>query len=280
MDKGAIAPGTDPAATHESILADELEKLKEYKLKLKNDNSDYLAEHPELRTLLDGFISEVLLKHPSDIIKFGVQYFNQLRDPSLAGPTPVVVAGPSGVGKGTLINMLMSKYPNIFGFSVSHTTRQPRPGEENGVHYHFVEKSEMERGIAANEFIEYAHVHTNIYGTSVKGVEKVRNTGKICILDIDIQGVKNVKNSTLDCRYVFVMPPSVEELEGRLRKRATETEEKIKVRMANATGEIEYGETPGNFDSVLVNDDLDVTLRQFVDSLKGWYPEMNWDAMG
>jgi guanylate kinase len=87
---------------------------------------------------------------------------------------PLVLAGPSGAGKGTIIKALMDKYPTKFGFSVSHTTRAPRPGEEDGVHYHFVEKSKMENAINNDEFIEYAHVHTNIYGTSKLAVENVR----------------------------------------------------------------------------------------------------------
>lgn len=86
---------------------------------------------------------------------------------------PLVLAGPSGAGKGTVIKALMDKHPNVFGFSVSHTTRGPRPGEVNGVHYHFVDKAEMEEAIKRNEFIEYANVHTNIYGTSIKAVDSV-----------------------------------------------------------------------------------------------------------
>ena len=100
---------------------------------------------------------------------------------------PVVVCGPSGVGKGTLLNRLMAEHPEAFGFSVSHTTRQPRPGEVDGVHYHFVQKEDMEAGIQRGEFVEYAHVHSNMYGTSVKGVEDVRAAGKTCLLDIDVQ---------------------------------------------------------------------------------------------
>lgn len=89
------------------------------------------------------------------------------------GPLPIVVAGPSGVGKGTLIKLLMDKYPDLFGFSVSHCTRAPRPGEINGVHYNFVSVPEIEKAIENNEFIEYAQVHTNYYGTSIEAVEKV-----------------------------------------------------------------------------------------------------------
>lgn len=189
------------------------------------------------------------------------------------GPSPIVFAGPSGAGKGTIIKALMDQYPDKFGFSVSHTTRGPRPGEENGVHYNFVEKADMEAAIANHEFIEYAHVHTNIYGTSIKAVETVRSKGKICILDIDIQGVKLVKQSKLQCKYVFISPPSIDELEKRLRGRGTELEDKIQVRLTNAIGEMEYGNTDGNFDSIIINEDLNTAVEDIVKLLAVWYPD-------
>ena len=104
-----------------------------------------------------------------------------------ADQRPVVICGPSGVGKGTLLTRLMAEHPDSFGFSVSHTTRQPRAGEVDGVHYHFVKKEDMEAAITRGEFIEYARVHSNMYGTSVKAVEDVRAAGKTCLLDIDVQ---------------------------------------------------------------------------------------------
>lgn len=115
-------------------------------------------------------------------------------NPSLtgSGPRAVVVAGPSGVGKGTLINMLMEDMQDKFGFSVSHATRNPRPGEVNAVDYHFVTVSAMEAAIKNGEFIEYASVHGRYYGTSKKSVADVCEEGKVCILDIDVQGVKSV----------------------------------------------------------------------------------------
>ena len=183
----------------------------------------------------------------------------------------MVFAGPSGVGKGTIIKVLMEKYPTVFGFSVSHTTRAPRPGEENGVHYNFVEKSAMEAAIANNEFIEYANVHTNIYGTSIKAIENVQAQGKICILDIDIQGVKRVKASGLGCKYVFIDPPSVDELEKRLRGRGTETEEKIQIRLKNAMDELQFGHEEGNFDAIVVNDELERAVEKITQLLRGWY---------
>ena len=170
---------------------------------------------------------------------------------------PVVMCGPSGVGKGTLINRLMADFPGRFGFSVSHTTRAPRPGEEDGVHYNFVEKADMEADIAAGKFLEYAHVHENIYGTSLAAVEAVAEKGRVCVLDIDVQGAEIVKKSSLDAVFVFVSPPSMEELEARLRGRGTDKEESIQKRLANAAGEMAKTKVEGFFHAVIVNDDLD-----------------------
>jgi len=186
---------------------------------------------------------------------------------------PVVFAGPSGVGKGTIVSEIMKRYPTIFGFSVSHTTRNARPGEENGVHYNFVSKADMEAAIAKGEFIEHAHVHTNLYGTSFQAVEKVKNSGKICILDIDIQGVQSVKKSAIPCKYIFFAPPSMEELESRLRGRGTETEEKIQIRLKNAIEELNYGQQPGNFDAIIINSDLQTAIKETLSVLQSWYPE-------
>ena len=170
---------------------------------------------------------------------------------------PIVMCGPSGVGKGTLINRLMADFPGKFGFSVSHTTRAPRPGETDGVHYNFVEKSAMEADIADGKFLEHAHVHENIYGTSLAAVEAVATKGQVCVLDIDVQGAEIVKKSTLDALFVFIAPPSMEELEKRLRGRGTEKEESIQKRLANAAGEMAKTEVTGFFHLVIINDDLD-----------------------
>lgn len=172
-------------------------------------------------------------------------------------PRPLVVVGPSGVGKGTLIAMLQREFPDKFGFSVSHTTRAPRPGEVNGTHYNFVDKATMEREIAEGKFLEHAHVHQNIYGTSFAAVRAVSRQGKICLLDIDVQGAEAVKKSTLNAAYVFISPPSMDELERRLRGRGTEAEEAVLKRLENARTEMAKKDVPGFFDAVIVNDDLD-----------------------
>jgi len=189
-------------------------------------------------------------------------------------PRPVVICGPSGVGKGTLIELLQKKFPNgKFGFSVSHTTRKPRDGEENGVHYNFSTLDAMKGEIDEGKFVEYAEVHGNYYGTSVESVQSVQSNNLICLLDIDIQGAQNVKKSTLDAYYLFIAPPSMAELEKRLRGRGTESEEAMLKRLANAQGELDYG-TEDNFDCVLVNEDLEGTFESMVGVMRGWFPAL------
>jgi guanylate kinase len=153
--------------------------------------------------------------------------------------------------------MLQREFPDKFGFSVSHTTRAPRPGEVNGTHYNFVDKATMERDIADGKFLEHAHVHQNIYGTSFAAVRKVSKSGKICLLDIDVQGAELVKKSDLKAAYVFIAPPSMEELERRLRGRGTETEDAVLKRLENARTEMAKKDVDGFFDAVIVNDDVD-----------------------
>ncbi|XWS59144.1 hypothetical protein CRYUN_Cryun08bG0096800 [Craigia yunnanensis] len=170
---------------------------------------------------------------------------------------PVVISGPSGVGKGTLINLLMKEFPSMFGFSVSHTTRAPRGMEKNGVHYHFTERSVMEKDIKDGKFLEFASVHGNLYGSSIEAVEAVADSGKRCILDIDVQGAKSVRASSLDAVFIFICPPSMRKLEERLRSRRTETEEQILKRLRNAEAEIEQGKSAGIFDHMLYNDNLE-----------------------
>uniref|UniRef100_A0A5B6ZXM2 Guanylate kinase 1 n=1 Tax=Davidia involucrata TaxID=16924 RepID=A0A5B6ZXM2_DAVIN len=174
---------------------------------------------------------------------------------------PIVISGPSGVGKGTLISKLMEEYPSMFGFSVSHTTRAPRDKEKDGVHYHFTERSVMEKDIKDGKFLEFASVHGNLYGTSIEAVEVVADAGKRCILDIDVQGARSVRASPLEAIFIFICPPSFEELEKRLRARGTETEEQIQKRLRNARAELEQGQSPGLFDHILVNEDLEACYQ-------------------
>lgn len=141
----------------------------------------------------------------------------------------------------------------------------PRQGEEDGIHYHFSQKETVEKMINDGKFLESATYSGNVYGTSLESVESVNRDGKICVLDIEIEGVKQVKQKNLDLILIFIQPPNLEELEKRLRNRGTETEDSLKKRLDRAVIEIEYGKTPGNFDIVIVNDDLESSYKIFKD---------------
>ncbi|KAL4176026.1 hypothetical protein KRP22_000981 [Phytophthora ramorum] len=265
--------GAEQEATKalESLSFEELSLLNERKEALKKDHAAYVEAHPEIKTLLSGFMSALLLEKPQDVVAFAAEHFSAFKPPH-AELDPIVIAGPSGVGKGTLINLLLEQFPDTFGFSVSHTTRGPREGEVNGVAYHFTEKEKVLKEIEAGLFLEHAEVHGNVYGTSKRAVQDVQEKGKICILDIDIQGVQQVKKSGIRAKYLFIAPPSMDELEKRLRGRATETEDKIQLRVKNAAGEVAFGQQPGVFDSILVNKVVDDSFRELVVTLKQWYP--------
>nr|XP_033787713.1 guanylate kinase isoform X1 [Geotrypetes seraphini]XP_033787715.1 guanylate kinase isoform X1 [Geotrypetes seraphini]XP_033787716.1 guanylate kinase isoform X1 [Geotrypetes seraphini]XP_033787717.1 guanylate kinase isoform X1 [Geotrypetes seraphini] len=175
----------------------------------------------------------------------------------MAGPRPVVLSGPSGAGKSTLLKRLLQDHEGVFGFSVSHTTRKPRPREVNGKDYHFVTRNDMQKAIDAGEFLEYAEFSGNMYGTSKAAVRMVQAKNQICILDIDMQGVKNIKKSELKPIYISIHPPSVAVLEKRLRDRKTETDDSLHKRLNAAMKDMEISKEPGLFDMIIINDDLE-----------------------
>ena len=138
-------------------------------------------------------LNRVLEERPKDVLEFALRELAARQHAD--GPHPLVIAGPSGVGKGTLIKKLVECYPTHFGFCVSHTTRDPRPGESDGIDYYFLSREAMDAQIADGKFIEHATVHNNLYGTSLAAVNSVRAEGKICILDIEMPGVQNVRSN-------------------------------------------------------------------------------------
>ena len=265
------------------------------------------------------------------------------RAPSFKGGA-CVITGPSGVGKSTLIKKLMAEFPGQFGFSVSHTTRDPRPGEQDGVDYHFVSREQMQRDIDAGLFVEHAEVrgellmtwqflgpvvtissallvlavqneeakpstharqfilawqatfflipqprtrsqnrlcpevHGNLYGTSMAAVEDVMRKGRVCLLDIDVQGAANVRKSSLSktCSFVFFAPPTAAVLEQRLRGRGTETEEKIQKRLTGSLKELAiYESDPDAWDLTLkwYNEQVENAYQEFRSFLVNQIPE-------
>ena len=172
-------------------------------------------------------------------------------------PMMLVLSGPSGVGKGTLGKRLIEE--EGFGFSVSCTTRGPRPGEKHGVAYLFITREEFLSRRAANGFLETATVHDEFYGTPREPAERAMAEGRDFLLDIDPQGGVQVMESVPEAVSVFLLPPSWAALEARLRGRGTEAEEKIQKRLHNARQEVKY---LSRYDYCIVNDDLDEAWRE------------------
>jgi guanylate kinase len=173
----------------------------------------------------------------------------------------LILSGPSGAGKSTIIRKASDRIGSYY-FSISSTTRAPREGERDGVEYHFVTREAFEAGIEAGEFLEYAEVHGNYYGTSLKPVYAALAEGKLVIFDIDVQGHRLARNLMGDqITSAFITPPSLAELERRLRDRSTDSEAVIDQRLHNAKEEIQ---AIHEFDYVVLNDDIDAAVENFV----------------
>lgn len=169
-----------------------------------------------------------------------------------------VISGPSGAGKGTLLSKVIERIPDAW-VSVSATTRSPRPGEEEGVHYYFLDKDHFLELVNHDGFLEWAKVHDNYYGTLKESVLEHMKAGEQVILEIDVQGALQVRNVIPEAHLVFIEPPSLEELERRLRSRGTESDDVISSRMK--TAEVELAQKM-EYDIQVVNDDLEQAVNE------------------
>ena len=187
---------------------------------------------------------------------------------------PIVIVGPSGVGKGTLIGKLTEEFKDRFGFSVSYTTRAPRPGEENGVHYNFVTQEKFNEMIEEDGFVEHCGVHGKMYGTAKKEIARIQGENKIPLLDIDVQGALKFHKAFPESNFVAVLPDKVATLRQRLVGRGTETQETLAIRAKNATSEVvTLWERTDIFNFRVINDDLKVAIRVMSLLCLGLYPE-------
>jgi len=184
-----------------------------------------------------------------------------------------VVAAPSGAGKTSLVRALLAQVPSV-RFSISYTTRKQRPAEEHGKDYFFVDKAVFESMVAAGEFLEHAQVFDNYYGTSKAQVKELMAQGANVILEIDWQGAQQIRKVMPGCRSIFVLPPSREELERRLRGRGTDDEAVIQRRLRDAVSDMRHW---NEFDYVVVNDDFDKALNDLKSIVQHQEPSLRSD---
>lgn len=199
---------------------------------------------------------------------------------------PIVISGPSGAGKGTLIKMLLDKHVKVFGKKASHTTRAPREGEAHGEHYIFVSKEEFDVLLDGDGFLEHNNYNGNDYGTSKKILEGIISQGQVPIMEMDMhvssilpglysidthyyKGVQQLKDQAYAARFIFISPPDMDQLGQRLRQRGTDSEEKIQERLKIANKEIEHAKLDGFHDKTIVNDDLETAYQDLENYIFG-----------
>lgn len=170
----------------------------------------------------------------------------------------IIITAPSGAGKTTIYKRILQDLPNI-KYSVSFTTRKQRQGEINGVDYYFVDRKTFMEKVRRNEFVEWAEVHGEYYGTEKTQLDRVLENGDVCILDVDVKGALNLMKTYNDIVSIFIEPPSIKDLENRLKRRGTETNDSIKTRIENAKKELEAKKF---FDYIVINDKLERAVEE------------------
>ena len=170
-----------------------------------------------------------------------------------------VITAPSGTGKTTIIKNILKKDVGGVGYSISHTTRKPREGEVNGLHYFFFDRADFEKMIEDHEFVEWAVVYDQLYGTSVSSINKELSSGKDLLMDVDIQGAKEIKRQFPESLSIFILPPSMDILKERLQRRSTNDKININLRLKKAVDEIQRCR---DYDFIIVNDDLKQAIKE------------------
>lgn len=223
---------------------------------------------------MSDFLSTCLLHKPDDIFKYTKEYFSLLcKEPDIS--RLVIIIGPSGVGKGTLIKKLMSEFSEDLKFSISHTTRKPRAGEEDGKDYYFVSQEKFLDILNKEGFLEYNFFNDNYYGTSKKEVKRISDENKICLLEVDINGAKKIYQSGSASFYIGVFPPNPSVLRERLNNRGTESHEQINQRLKTAHREVEEMQNVNFLNAKIINDDVDLAYEKLKNSIVSFFPYLD-----
>lgn len=246
------------------------------KQKLIESHEEYISKHPEMREILNDFLSSVLLNKPDDVYLFSKEYFHPF-NPTPVKDKPFIVCGPFGVGKKTLRKKVLQEYGDLFAYCVSHTTREPKPDEDDE-QYHYVSKEEFEKMKSEDKFLEVAESWGHSYGTSKEEIEKIRDENKIPYIEVDFKGANGLKS--IAANFTFLYPPSIEELRRRIANRTEDTEELFKKRMELAIKEIELANNAVLFTNRITNDDLDKAEVQICTLIEALYFQELKDKRG
>jgi len=266
---------TDEEMTLEQGMVHYL-NLSTRKSKLIESHEEYISKHPEMREILNDFLSSVLLNKPDDVYLFSKEYFHPF-NPTPVKDKPFIVCGPFGVGKKTLRTKVLTKYGDLFDYCVSHTTRTQKPGEDDHL-YHFISKEQFEKMEKDEKFIEVATSWGDKYGTSHEEVERITTEGKIPYIEVDFRGANGLKS--IAANFVFLYPPSIEELRRRIANRTEDTEELFKKRIELAIKEIELANNAVLFTNRITNDDLEKAEVQLCTLIEALYFQELKDKRG
>ncbi|GMI09262.1 hypothetical protein TrVE_jg5802 [Triparma verrucosa] len=266
----------DPAS---ALTFSEISDLNARKKAIKASHAAYVQEHPEIKSMLNDFMSACLLEKPNNIYSFAVSHFSDLAPHhshvlTSSGPTPLVLSGPPGTGKKTLFSLLQKLHYSKFDTPLQTTSRPPRPDEENNVDYIFLPLSTIQQKIEDNQFVEYtSHPSPSgpvIYGLEYSSIQSVRSSSAICVILTDTLGHQKIKSSGMPFKSIFIKPPNLDALSDRLLDSGVE-EDLIPPMLDSAKDEILYGETPTNFDAVITNGVLEDSFSEFSKIIKEWY---------
>lgn len=256
---------------------DILAYLETRKDELNLSHEEYVKGHPELREILNDFLSSVLLSKPDDVYLFAKEYFHPFN------PTPVkdkffIICGPFGVGKKTLINWLIENYHDLFDLVRSSTTRAKKLDEEDGKHYNFVSDDEFQRRRDNDEFIEVEEHWGSLYGTPHSELERIKGENKIPLIEVDFRGANSFRSYAAN--FIFIYPPSIPELRKRLAARTDITEDQFKMRISLAIEEIQKANNAVLFTNRIVNDQIDKTKLQLEGLIDALYFQELKDRRG